>query len=137
MARKTLTEEVDDYDDRADLIPMIDCVFLMLLFFVVTATFSDQTLFQVELPSAAKAQTRTMEESAVVVISKDGKFALGDQYVAEDRLMSALREKLAQQQKKTLVIQGDKGCPYEKVVLAVDCAQALGINELCMAVKKD
>jgi len=135
--RKSLTDNDDVYDDRADLIPMIDCVFLMLLFFVVTATFSDQTLFKVDLPSAAKAETRTAAESQVVVISKNGSFALGDQLVPEDQLLTVLRQRFANLAKKTLVVQGDKGCPYEKVVLAVDAAQALGVQELCLAVKKE
>lgn len=134
--RKSLTDEVVEYDDRADLIPMIDCVFLMLLFFVVTATFSDQTLFRVDLPTAAKAETRSAADAQVVVISKDGSFALGDQLVAQDQLLPTLRSHLAGHPVKTLVIQGDRGCPYEKVVAAVDCAHALGVQELCLAVKK-
>jgi biopolymer transport protein ExbD len=109
----------------------------MLLFFVVTATFSDQTLFPVDLPTAAKAETRDTTNSQVVCISKNGNFALGNDYVSDDQLMATLREHLAGQAKKTLVIQGDKGCPYEKVVMAVDCAHALGIDELCLAVKKE
>jgi biopolymer transport protein ExbD len=134
--RKSLTEEIAEYDDRADLIPMIDCVFLMLLFFVVTATFSDQTLFRVDLPSAAKSETRTLADSQVVVIAKDGSFALGDQLVSEDQLLPALRRNFADHAHRTLVIQGDKGCPYEKVVTAVDAAHALGVQELCLAVKQ-
>jgi biopolymer transport protein ExbD len=135
--RKSLTSELEEYDDRADLIPMIDCVFLMLLFFVVTATFSDQSLFQVDLPSAAKAETRDTTDAQVVCISKNGNFALGNDYVDEAQLLPQLRERLKAATKKTLVIQGDKGCPYEKVVMAVDAAQALGITELCLAVKHD
>jgi biopolymer transport protein ExbD len=135
--RKSLTDDDEHYDDRADLIPMIDCVFLMLLFFVVTATFSDQTLFKVDLPSAAKAETRNAADSQVVVIAKNGSIAIGDQLVPEDQLLSTLRTKFAGTAKKTLVVQGDKGCPYEKVVLAVDAAQALGVQELCLAVKKE
>ncbi len=133
--RKSLTEEVADYDDRADLIPMIDCVFLMLLFFVVTATFSDQTLFHVDLPSAAKAETRSSSEAQVLAIDKSGGFAIGDQLVPQDQLLSTLRARLQAHPAKTLVIQGDRGCPYEQVVAAVDAAHALGIQELCLAVR--
>ncbi len=115
---------------------MIDCVFLMLLFFVVTATFSDQTLFRVDLPSAAKTETRSVADAQVVVISKEGTFALGDQLVPEEQLLTTLRQHFADHAKRTLVIQGDKGCPYEKVVLAVDAAHALGVQELCLAVKQ-
>ncbi len=132
--QKSLTSELEEYDDRADLIPMIDCVFLMLLFFVVTATFSDQNLFQVELPKAEQAEVRDTTDATVVCISKNGNFALGQDYVADDALMATLRAQLAERKSKTLVIQGDKGCPYEKVVMAVDAAHALGVNELCLAV---
>ena len=126
----------DLLDDRADLIPMIDCVFLMLLFFVVTATFSDQTLFQVELPSAAKAEVRDTTTATVLSVSKNGNFAIGQDAVDEAQIGAVLRKRKEGGQLTTLVIQGDKGAPYEKVISAVDAAHAVGIDEIAFAVNK-
>jgi biopolymer transport protein ExbD len=124
----------DALDDRADLIPMIDCVFLMLLFFVVTATFSDQSLFQVEMPTAVKAEVRDTTSATVISISKAGAYAIGQDLVAQDDLGKVLRKRQEAGVLNTLVISGDKGCPYDQVVAAVDAAHAVGVTEIAFAV---
>lgn len=126
----------DLLDDRADLIPMIDCVFLMLLFFVVTATFSDESLFQVELPTAPQAEVRDTTSATVLSVSKSGNFAIGQDAVAEDQVGAVLRKRHDAGLLTTLVIHGDKGTPYEKIISAVDAAHAVGINEIAFAVGK-
>ena len=121
-------------DDRADLIPMIDCVFLMLLFFVVTATFSDESLFQVELPTAAHAEIRDTTSATVLSVSKNGNYAIGQDPVPTEQLGATLRKRREAGLLTTLVIHGDKNSPYDKVVGAVDAAHGVGINEICFAV---
>lgn len=135
---KGLTDDAsnDILDDRADLIPMIDCVFLMLLFFVVTATFSDQSLFQVELPTAVKAEVRDTTSATVVSVSKNGNYAIGQEAVGEEQLGLLLRKRKDAGLLTTVVIQGDKNAPYEKIVSAVDAAHAVGVTELAFAVGK-
>lgn len=123
-------------DDRADLIPMIDCVFLMLLFFVVTATFSDESLFQVDMPTAPQAEVRDTTNATVLSVSKNGNFAIGQEAVAEDQVGTVLRKRREAGLLTTLVIKGDKATPYEKVISAVDAAHAVGINEIAFAVGK-
>ena len=134
--KKTVAEHLEETEDQADLIPMIDCVLLMLMFFVVTATFSEQSAFEVALPTAATATVRDTAEATVLSISPTGGYAFGQDLVADDQLATALRQRAAQKPITTLVIQGDKGCPYEKVVIAVDAAQAVGVSELCLVVGK-
>lgn len=123
-------------DDRADLIPMIDCVFLMLLFFVVTATFSDESLFQVEMPTAAQAEVRDTTSATVLSVSKNGNFAIGQEVVSEDQVGAVLRKRKEAGLLITLVVKGDKLTPYEKIISAVDAAHAVGINEIAFAVGK-
>jgi biopolymer transport protein ExbD len=129
-----LVDEVEDDDDRADLTPLIDIVFLLLLFFIVTATFSEQSLFEVELPQAASAVVRTPAEAVELVISADGRYAIGREYLP-DRLLGPRLAQLAGEQ-TTLVIKGDAGCPYAQVVQAVDIAQAQGITEYALVVQR-
>ncbi len=135
---RRLTEEIDLTDDRADLTPLIDCVFLLLLFFVVTAVFVEETnLFEIDLPKAAHAQVRTPEDSLIVGISKEGRFSVGEAYVAEDQLWEHVSGLLAENPVQTLIIRGDRECPYEKVVLAMDVARALDVPEITLAVAND
>ena len=121
-------------DDRADLIPMIDCVFLMLLFFVVTATFSDQSLFDIELPTSTQAEVRDTTSATVISVSRTGGYAIGQDPIPEGGLGPELRRRQEAGLLSTVVIQGDKACPYERIVSAVDAARASGATELAFAV---
>ena len=56
---KGLTDQLGEGSDQADLTPMIDCVFLLLLFFIVTSSLSEETnLFKIEMPKAAHSEIR-------------------------------------------------------------------------------
>lgn len=135
---KSLTEQVESGGDQPDLTPMIDCVFLLLLFFVVTAVFAEESnLFKVELPKAARAEVREPKDVLVVLISRDGQYSVKEKLVAEDQLWTQLAEIHRQEPIKTLIIKGDRLCPYEKVIAAMDMAQNLQISEVTFAVQKN
>ncbi|MFP4058457.1 MAG: ExbD/TolR family protein [Candidatus Brocadiia bacterium] len=133
---RRLTEELEDRDDRADLTPLVDCVFLLLLFFIVTAAFVEETLFKVELPKAQQAEVRDRGDVVVLAISRAGQFAIGQRYVPQDRLWEELRDLHESQPITTLVIKGDRQCPYEKVVMAMDIAQELDIPDFSLVVDR-
>lgn len=130
---KSLSEE--DQDDRADLVPLIDCVFLVLLFYVIASTFSeDNSVFKVELPKAKETAVRAQEDTVTISVSRTGQFALGDEIVPDDQLWGRLEKRNETKRIKTLIIRGDKGCPYEKIVNALDLAQSLNIAEFSLVV---
>ena len=125
----------EEMDDRADLVPLIDCVFLVLLFYVIASTFSeDNSIFKVELPKAKEVAVRAPDDTVTVSVSRAGQFALGDKVVSSDELWTQLSARNQSKRIKTLVIRGDKGCPYEKIVNALDVAQALNIAEFSLVV---
>ena len=127
----------DDQDDRADLVPLIDCVFLVLLFYVIASTFSDDSpssMFKVELPKAKETAVRAPEDTVTISVSRTGEFALGDEVIPADQLWDRLEARNQAKRIQTLVIRGDKGCPYEKIVNALDLAQSLNIAEFSLVV---
>ncbi len=132
---KGLSEQLEELDDRADMTPMIDCVFLLLLFFIVTATFSDETLFKVELPQAESPLVRQPSEVIQVTVNEEGLYSLGDRAVPEDKLLSSLKAIHERNGIKSIIIKADKRCDYEKVVKIVDIANTLRIDEFSLAVK--
>ena len=135
---KGLTDLLEEDSDQADLTPLIDCVFLLLLFFIVTTTFSEETnLFKVVLPKGAHSEVHTLKEETVIAISESGQYAIGQSYIPTDELWGTLSARHAKEPIQTLVIKGDRNCPYEKVVMAMDVAQALEIEEITLAVKKE
>ncbi len=141
---KPLLDDADDHeelDDRTDLVPLIDCVFLVLLFYVVASTFSEETIFPVELPrvadAAKPAEVATAAETLTVSVAADGSFAVEKERVTPLELGRVLREQTAAGTKpRTLIIRGDRAAPYEKVALALEIAQSLGIRDLSLAVER-
>jgi len=115
---------------------MLDCVFLLLLFFIVASSFSEgSNVFEVKLPRAESAVTREVGDALQLGIDRTGRFTLAGEAVADEQLYEKLRQQAQASGRRTLVIAGDKNCPYEKVVLAMDIAQALQLPEISMAVE--
>lgn len=134
---KSLTAQLEDHDDGADMTPMIDCVFLLLLFFIVTATFSEETLFEIELPEAAEPLVREGGNVVEVYVLPDGGFSIGSREVTEEALLSNLRSIHERHGIKTLRIKGDKRSDYENVIRVVDIAQTLRTREFSLAVERE
>lgn len=134
---KGLTEQLERSDDRADLTPLIDCVFLLLLFFIVTAVFVEESnLFKVELSEAEQSELRKTDDAAIIWISADGRYAVDQQYVPQDELYSRLKSRHEKQPFKTIVIKGDRASPLEKTVHVFALAKALGVQEVLPAVQE-
>jgi biopolymer transport protein ExbD len=135
-------ETGEEFDDRADLVPLIDCVFLVLLFYVVAATFSEESIFPVELPRVhedhAKVEINHPDKAVTVWISAEGTFALDKTPVEPRALPGLLRERLAAKGKDALlVIRGDRRAPYEMIAGAVEVAQSLGVARFSLVVERN
>ncbi len=137
---KGLTEQLGEGSDQADLTPMIDCVFLLLLFFIVTTTFSEETnLFKIELPKAAHSEIREVDEAIHIVIEESGKIAIGTEIVPDSGLWDAIKsryESAPADEKPLIIVKGDQDSPYEKAVMIMDIALALGVKEITWAVEE-
>jgi len=133
---KSLTDHLTDTDDRPDLTAMIDCVFLLLLFFIVTSTFSEQTLFDVVLPKAQSAIKADTAQGTTLTIANDGRLAVGTEFLGDDGLYRHLADLHAKKPIAMLVISGDENAPYTKVVMAMDAARQLEIENVVFVVQE-
>ena len=118
-----------------NIAPLIDVVFILLLFFVVTTTFTRETQLKVDLPEAVSG---TPPEAAVkapleILVASDGSFALnGKSLVTNDlaALMEALRVESAGDQSLPVMLSADAQAPHQAVVTAMDAASKLGFAKL-------
>ena len=118
-----------------NLAPLIDVVFILLLFFVVTTTFTRETQLKVDLPEAVSgtpldANAKTQLE---VLITVDGVFALnGKKLPSNDlsTLMEALRIESDGDKSLPVMLSADAKAPYQSVVTAMDAASKLGFAHL-------
>ena len=120
-----------------NLVSLIDVVFILLLFFVVTTTFTRETQLRVELPQAV---TGTPEENSElkhldIAISADGVYSLNNQLLPKNDLPSlieALQKESSGDTSLPLSISADGKTPHQAVITAMDAAGKLGFSRLRM-----
>ncbi|HEY6612183.1 MAG TPA: biopolymer transporter ExbD [Pseudomonas sp.] len=117
------------------LAPLIDVVFILLLFFVVTTTFTRETQLKIDLPEADSATPvqETELKQLEVMIAADGSYSLNGQSLVKSdlaTLSSALQKESAGDSSLPLVISADARTPHQAVITAMDAAGKLGFSRL-------
>lgn len=112
-----------------NLTPMVDMLFLILLFFLVTSSFIEQPNIKLELPSTKYASTSKIEER-VLTISYDGKLFFQSEFVERKELIPVLKNAFSKQDDKTLVLRADKNVPYGIIVDVMDAAKGAGLKKI-------
>ena len=127
-------------DERVDinLTPLIDVVFLLLIFFMVSTTFDRHAKLRVELPEASATNTQQQQEPVVISIDAKGNYFINDRQLVNtslDTLKIALRKTVADLEEKevSLVLRADAKTPHQSVVRAMDAAAQLGLTRLSIA----
>jgi len=120
-------------DPRVDLTPMVDVVFLLLIFFMISTTFIETPGLTVDLPeSSMKTQVKEPEELKVY-LSKDGAIAIGDTKVTMAQFRAKLLSFGPQAKETTFVLMADKEAFHGRVVELMDEARKAGFAKLAIA----
>lgn len=112
------------------LAPLLDVVLLLLIFFVVTSSFSNQSL-ELTLPSAESGQPQT-RQGLVVAIDAEGGLSVDAKPTAREGLRALLLE--AKAAERPIELRADRATAHEHVVAVLDLAQASGVEDLSIAV---
>lgn len=112
-----------------NLTPMVDMLFLILLFFLVTSSFIEQPNIKLELPSTKYAATSKIEERTLT-ISQDGRLFYQNKPVERKDLVMVLKDAFSRQDDKTLVLRADKNVSYGVVVDVMDAAKGAGLRRI-------
>lgn len=127
--RRKARENVD-----IGLAPLIDVVFILLLFFVVTTTFTRETQLKVDLPEAASGTPPEAEKKQLeVMIDTQGSYSLNDKALIKSdlaTLMAALAKESGGDTSLPLIISADGKTPHQAVITAMDAAGKLGFGHL-------
>lgn len=118
-----------------NLASLIDVVFILLLFFVVSTTFTRETQMRVDLPEAASGTPPTPTElkQIEVVIGVDGAYSVNGQTLLESNLsnlMASLQKESDGDNSLPLIISADGKTPHQAVITAMDAAGKLGFAHL-------
>jgi len=122
---------------EVSLTPMIDVVFLLLIFFMVTTTFSKETAIRVQLPQAEGQVSEKTKQVLTLTIDKSGRYFINDQAVkdkSKQALMQAL--KAASHKQMPLLINADANAPVQAAISVLDIATQIGFKNITFATQK-
>lgn len=119
---------------RIELTPLIDVVFQLLIFFLLTTSFIAERAVDVELP-AADAQASPQEKKTIlaVTVTRDGEIAHDERMVSIPELTDVFRRAAAKDREQIVVIRGDHAVSHGRVVQVMDLARVHGLTKLAIA----
>jgi len=117
------------------LTSLIDIVFLLLIYFLLTTNFMVDEGINVKLPRADASSPQT-EEVITLYIDKEGRSFLGTEGLPNAKLFDRLKVALKDRENKLIIIKADRGVILNKVVNVMDIAKAAGAARLCLATEK-
>ena len=124
-------------EPTVDLTSLIDVVFLLLIFFMVSTTFERESVLKVDLPEASAVDDREeVPDSLELVIDGEGRMYLNDQRLldSEERtIRAAIEQQAGDKRDLPLVLRADRLTPHHFVVTAMDVAAQMGFVNLSIA----
>ena len=126
-------------EPEINLTPLIDVVFLLLIFFMVSTTFEHQSRIQIELPEATAQPNKPEDESLEILIDAQGRYFLGDQQVVNTELKTlkgAIRKAVGEREAMPVIIRADARTPHQAVVRALDATSQLGLVQISLATSR-
>ena len=123
------------YQIQMPLTSLIDIVFLLLIYFLLTTNFIVEEGIKIKLPQANAAAPQTRQEITVYV-DRDGRAFLLNKQVPEDMLFKKLKEMIGGQKDRLVVVKADRSVVLNKAVKVMDLAKAAGAARLCLATEK-
>jgi biopolymer transport protein ExbD len=124
-------------EPTVDLTSLIDVVFLLLIFFMVSTTFEREALLKVDLPEASAVEDRTeLPDSLELVIDGEGRMFLNDQRLLdseESTIRAAIEQTAGDDRTLPLILRADRLTPHHYVVTAMDVVAQMGFVNLSIA----
>lgn len=135
----------DQDETGIELTPLIDVVFLLLIFFMISTTFTKETALRINLPEAAGDNTAEPPQSVEVQVGAGSEYAILAQGEGEAQpLINSNRDTLVRALKNfsgndglLVVIRADKNAKHEAVIRVLDVAQELGLSNITFATKRN
>jgi len=126
----------EEEDNEINLTPMLDVVFIMLIFFIVTASFIKEAGIQVERPDAPTADK---QEDAAILIAISGNNEIWiDRKEMDPRAVRGMIERMhAENPKGSIVIQADEESNNETLVIVMEAAKQAGVANVAIATDVD
>lgn len=122
-----------------DLMPLIDVVFLLLIFFLITTTFArpkEEQKIPVNLPSGVTGSDTQSDEPVTIVVAADGRVRFQDEEIEGGDLAERLKTLKTDQPNASIMLRGDTDAAHGRVVETLDAIKASGFDKVNLIIKK-
>lgn len=124
-------------DVIVDITPLIDVVFLLLIFFMITTTFVTSPGIEVELPKASNSDGRIEASDIIIAITSEGDLIYRRKQVNLEELTALLETQYSENPNATVIVQADHKVFHGLVVQLMDKAKAVGFKKLAIATREE
>ncbi len=122
---------------KVDLTPMVDVVFLLLIFFMISTTFIERPGLSIDLPASSSEQVKLEDKEVQVYLAENGDIYLQKEKIDVDELLLYLQRIDANLTKNmTFLLMADKAALHGNVVQLMDAAKSAGFGHLAIATDK-
>ncbi len=132
MARKFSVSDSEEGDAQIDISPLIDCVFILLIFFIVSTTFVEETGVEVDKPEAASA-SQLEKESILIAVTAEGKIVYGGNDIGIGGVQPIVRRLVQKDESVPCIVQVDEKAPSGLFVRVIDEAKLGGAKKVSVA----
>ncbi len=126
---------IDEEEANIDMTPMLDVVFIMLIFFIVTASFVKEAGIDVNRPEASTA-TKKDRANILVAISGEGEIWINKRRVDVRAVQANIERLHAENPQGTVVIQADKESKTDTLIKVMDASRAAGVYDVSIAAQE-
>lgn len=117
------------------LTPLIDVVFILLVFFMLASSFLDWRSVDLTVTSG-NAAAASKQDAILVALGADGSIAVGSRTTAKSKLSSILKPRLTGNPKQRIVIRSDPGVPLQRAIEMLDLLRGIGASNVSLSRKR-
>jgi biopolymer transport protein ExbD len=125
-----------DDTPEINMIPLIDVVLCLIIFFVITTTFDTRSVLKLELPRADGQPAETQSNALSVLVNADGRYFIGDREALRtdvESLKRTIAEVAGDDRDRSVLLRADARTPHQAVVIALDALGQLGFRRIAIA----
>ena len=125
-----------DDEPEINLVPLIDVILVLIIFFVVTTTFDARSVLKLQLPKANGEPSETSSKALSVLVNAQGRYFVGDREVLRtdvESLKQSLRDVAGEDRERPILLRADARTPHQSVVTALDALGQLGFRRVAIA----
>lgn len=131
-----LSTRRNDEEPELNLIPLIDVIFVLIIFFVATTTFNQRSTMKLQLPTAQAIAKAESGEPLNVIVDAEGHYFIGENEVLKSdvgSLKEAILAVAGQDRSMPVILRADARTPHQSVITAMDALGQLGFVKLSIA----